>query len=247
MTSNPRELLELGRVDEALAVAAQRLAADPGDVPALATMARVALMSGQASQLQSLMSRLRMKGATEELLLLEAVMALGRKDWTRAYDLYERLLEGPSPSAEVWYGMGVVLLALEDLESAQQALERSLELKPGQPSVYFELGRLRVMRGEARLAVREFVRVLRQAPQDVRAWMAVAEVMARRRKPRQALRVVERGLRELPGNHVLLGARALLTGKTPVDAARAERIRAYEREVYGRRLVAKVRFPASGC
>ncbi|HZI04559.1 MAG TPA: hypothetical protein VEZ71_11075, partial [Archangium sp.] len=62
MTSTLNEMLVAGRMDEASVLAMRRLAEDPGDVDALSAQARVALLTGNIAQLETLLRRLTIKG-----------------------------------------------------------------------------------------------------------------------------------------------------------------------------------------
>jgi tetratricopeptide (TPR) repeat protein len=206
MTSTLNEMLAAGRVDEASVLATRRLAVDPGDVDALRTQARVALLTGNVAQLETLLRRLTIKGATRDVQLLRAALAWKNKDWWAARGFYEQLTRQDSPPAEAWYGLGVARMALEDLEGAREALERAVELEPRRSSMRFELGRVLVLQRRERLALGQWVWGLRLEPRDVRGYLAVAELVARRGKARQARRVLERGLEALPGHAVLHAA-----------------------------------------
>lgn len=197
------ELLSAGRVEEAYQQASQRLARQPGDAEALVVMAKVSLVQGRVAQAEELLRRAKAKGATQEVLLVHAAVALQRQDWAGACGLYEPLLRQPSPPAEAWYGVGVARCALEDLQGAREALERAVAARPRHASYHFELGRVCALQGRVRQAVRHFVQCLRLNPGDVRAYVAVAELAARRGKRWQARRVVAQGLRQLPGEEVL--------------------------------------------
>ncbi|MET0402304.1 MAG: tetratricopeptide repeat protein, partial [Cystobacter sp.] len=197
------ELLALGQVNQAAELANQRLGKDPRDGDALLTLAKLALLEGNSARAETLLQQAASHGARQEVALVRAALALQREDWEAARKLYQPLTTEPAPRPEAWYGLGVVLLRLGEVDSARAALERAVELSPEVASFRFELGRAWVMSGQLRLAVRQFVSCLRLNTGDARAWRFLAELLAERGKPRSAERLLELGLAYAPESEVL--------------------------------------------
>jgi tetratricopeptide (TPR) repeat protein len=216
------ELLALGQVGQAAELAKQRLERDPKDGEALITLAKLSLLEGDGARAESLLQQAAAQGARQEVALVRAALALHREEWEAARQLYLPLTTEANPRPEAWYGLGLALLRLGEIDSARDVLERAVALAPEVASFRFELGRACVVSGQLRRAVRQFVSCLRLDTADARAWRFLAELVAERGKRRSAERLLELGLAYAPEAQVL--REPLPTRQSPEWNAQLQRI-----------------------
>jgi tetratricopeptide (TPR) repeat protein len=197
------ELLAAGQVKQAAELANQRLSQNPGDGEALVALAKVSLVEGNGARAESLLQQAASHGAQRDVALVRGALALQREEWAAARTLYLPLAAQGDARPEVWYGLGVALLRLGQVEAAREALERAVAIDPQAPSYRFELGRAWALVNRVRPAVRQFVSCLRLNARDARAWRFLAELLAQRGKVRAAERLLKRGQEHVPGAAVL--------------------------------------------
>ena len=198
------ELLAVGEVKQAVDLARERLARNPGDVEALLALAKVAVAEGQGPRASSLLQQAVSQGAPpRDVALVRAALAFQRGNWESARALYLPLAAEADAPPEALYGLGVCLLHTGEVDAGREALDLAVKRSPEVPSFRFELGRAYAMSDRLRAAVHQFVSCLRLNAGDARPWRFLAELLAERGKPRSAERLLTLGLEYAPGATLL--------------------------------------------
>jgi tetratricopeptide (TPR) repeat protein len=198
------ELLAVGEVKQAVELARERLARNPGDAEALLALARVAVTEDQGARASSLIQQAVAHGADpREVTLVRAALAFQGGHWEAARSLYLPFAAEERPPPEALYGLGVALLRTGEVDAGREALELAVTSGPEVPSMRFELGRAYAMSGRLRPAVRQFVSCLRLNAADERAWRFLAELLAEQGRKQMARRLLKRGLECAPGSALL--------------------------------------------
>jgi tetratricopeptide (TPR) repeat protein len=138
------EASRAGRLDQAEALAARRLALEPGSVAARLDHAALLFRRGRVAQAQAQAERLAADhpGETAPLPLL-AACRLFFGDAAGAAAIYESLLELEPGRGELWLSLGHCLKTLGRLEAAEQAYRHCLRLAPHDGEAWWSLANLK--------------------------------------------------------------------------------------------------------
>jgi tetratricopeptide (TPR) repeat protein len=191
-----------------LATAAQSyqqvLRADPSSVPALAGMARLALLAERPAEARFVLARLLgLAPRHAEALALDGVERLTAGDASGALD---RSLEARAADTRCglgWAVAGKAHLALGELAPAAAAARRALELQPRDFESRLTLAHVAVEEGRGHDAIDELVGALEVNPRCLYAYLALGGLYEQLDQSEVAARLYREGSRHLPEIAVL--------------------------------------------
>ncbi len=159
-----------------------------------------------------------------ELQLLNAIIALQKKDTAGATSAYNNIIEHDPASLVTVYGrqarLGLVRLQIVDkkLDQAQSTLAPLFKQNAGDPNVNYIGGMLAFEQGKLDLAEDRLLTVLTVAPEHAQTQLLLGTVSFAQNDYEQAAYYISKYLSAVPGN---LGARKLL-GRTYMRLGRQE-------------------------
>ncbi len=164
--------------------------------------------------------------------LPRAVDLIGKRDYTGAADVLEKILKSQPDDTDALMLRGIVAAELGEPEAAKSWFEKALKVNPKLAEAHTNLGRLYQKQGQAELALKSFERAAQVAPGDPEALLNAAMLLAdlkRFTEAVQTLAKVPEKLRTLP-HWETLGKMQLAAGN-PAEAERAyERVLALDPE-----------------
>ena len=175
-----------GRLDEAIAILRQAVAARPDHPGArnnLATALRAAGRPDEAIAEFERVLRSQPNYSDAEYNLATTLLARGRTG--EAIGHLEHLLKAQPEDAAALSDLGAAYAMAGRRREAEVVLERSVRLEPGNAQAYFNLGLLAAARGQPAAAVRRFEQALRLDPANKETAAALAEARAAMARPRR--------------------------------------------------------------
>ncbi len=200
-----RELVAVGRLEQAAAKLRGVLAADPGNPSALGLEGTLLFSLGRREEgLARLRDAVRAARGVFELErnLANALHASGRLDEAAAVYRAALAIQPASPDGRL--GLGNVLAALGDFKGALAEYREALRLSPDASSAHAAMGVALEASGDAAGAEREFTRAVKIEPGLVDAWNRLGILADRSGRTAAARKDWERALATEPRNPGLL-------------------------------------------
>jgi tetratricopeptide (TPR) repeat protein len=216
--------LSLGRVDEARALLAKALAAEPGNAMALNTLGHLELSQGNpAKALEHFRAALNTRPDYVDSRMTAAEILFERADYDAAAAEYFRLATQERRSVAAWNGLGWARLRLDQYNDALQAFSEARRLNPSLPAAAYGLGITLAKQGRADKASQslaeaiflnpdfaatpEVLDLMRSRPEYGELFLEMGEAYARKLYPTAAAPYLEEYLHQNPNSRA--GRRAL--------------------------------------
>ncbi len=112
-----------------------------------------------------------------EKLFLEGAKKLAQKDWDRALEFFNKILNIDPTYIKALEGRAVVYLAKHKLDLAERDLQISLELEPENYRLYYRLGQIYYKRKDLDRALELFTKAVDLNPMYPAGYMARSQIL----------------------------------------------------------------------
>jgi putative PEP-CTERM system TPR-repeat lipoprotein len=202
--------LNLGEIEEAVALLVQGIKADPGNVDLKVQLALAYFRNRQFDESREVLDSLPdMSGERNEFRsgVLRVLATLGQGEQSAALAEARSLRENWPERAEAYSLVGSIEVAAGNLEAARDSFLRGLDVAPEDVRILRSLAELDIADGDPEAARERYSVILELEPGDARSMVSLARLAARSEKHDEARDWLEKARRAAPGS---VSARSLL-------------------------------------
>lgn len=202
-------------MEEAQALAASVLEADPENSEALLTLARLALVQGDLEAAEPYLQQAETVEISVETRLTRAALAAARGQRSEAEAGYAAILQAQPDRPEALFGLASALAEERRYEASLPLFLRLTQLLPGSGRLHYHLARNFMELSRPSEALESLARSLEEDPQLVEAYLVASRILRANQRAEEARELVQKGLglmpeqpqliNELTGLHLLCG------------------------------------------
>ncbi len=218
-----RDLLAVGNVVEARALATARVAANPVDAAALVALAKLALADFDADGALLHVAQAEAIGITADTLVIRAGLAIGAGDLATAAASFRKATELQPSMAEAFMGLGLCLANQRQFSAALEALKQAVALEPTSSVFHYHLGQCYLELEDIARAAEHLGRSIGLDPSTPSAYVSLSRCLTITGNHEAARNLVQQGLAILPNNAQLIAelTNLSLVGGDPAGAVEA--------------------------
>jgi tetratricopeptide (TPR) repeat protein len=180
------------------------MAVDPGSVPALLGLARVALVGRRLDEALDWLDRaLTIQPGCAEAAALKGLYWMQQQQFERAIELLEHARTRDPDLAMVYFNLGKCYCEIRQFGPAETNLRKAIELRPGHFDAYGQLSHVEIETGRLKDAANSIRRAIQVNPRYLHGYLVLGSLCERAGKPGHAIRLFCAAIQQNPGGFPL--------------------------------------------
>jgi len=176
------------------------MAVDPGSVPALLGLARVALVGSRLDEALEWLDRaLAIQPGCAEAVALKGLFWMQQRHFEKALELLEQAQAMDPDLAMVYFNLGKCYCEIREFGAAEPNLRKAIELRPGHFDAYAQLSLVEIETGRLKEAANSMRRAIQINPRYLRGYLVLGSLCERAGKPEHAIRLFRAAVQQNPG------------------------------------------------
>src|SRR5215471_12517906 len=177
---------------------------DPGSVPALLGLARVALVGRRLDEALDWLDRaLTIQPGCAEAAALKGLYWMQQQQFEKAIELLEHARTRDSDLAMVYFNLGKCYCEIRQFGPAETSLRKAIELRPGHFDAYGQLSHIEIETGRLKDGANSMRRAIQVNPRYLHGYFVLGSLSERAGKPEHAIRLFCAAIQQDPGGFPL--------------------------------------------
>jgi tetratricopeptide (TPR) repeat protein len=187
------------RFPEASQCLRKTLVEDPGSVPALVGLARVALLGRAFDEaMECLDHALSLQPSCAEAVALKGLYWIQQQQFEKAIEFLEQARTMDPDLAMIYFNLGKCHCEIRQFERAEEHLRKAIQLRPGHFDAYGQLSHVEIATGRLADAANSMLRAIRINPRYLHGYLVLSSLCERAGKPEKAIRVLRAAIARNP-------------------------------------------------
>jgi tetratricopeptide (TPR) repeat protein len=175
------------------------LVADPGSVPALVGLGRIALVGRQLDEALEWLDRaLALDPVCAETLALKGLYWMQRRQFEEAIQVLEQARVLDPDLTMIYFNLGKSYCELRQFEQAEANLRKAIELRPDHFDAYGQLSQVQIERGRLNDAANSILRAVQINQRYLHGYLILGDLCERVGKQENAIRVLRAAIQRNP-------------------------------------------------
>jgi tetratricopeptide (TPR) repeat protein len=187
------------RFSEAERYLREALAVDPGSVPALVGLGRIALVGRRLNEALEWLDRaLALNPGCAEALALKGLYWMRQRQFEKAIHMLEQARALDPDLAMIYFNLGKSYCEVGQFGPAEANLRKAIELRPGDFEAYAQLSHIQIDTGCLKDAANSMLRAIQINPWYLHGYLVLGELCDRAGKPENAIRMLRAAIQRNP-------------------------------------------------